>query len=375
MSALESFDSILKRHIAEKDMAGASYAVVINGETAYKNCVGHANLEKDIPLSSDTIMRLASMTKPITGVAVMKACELGLLRLDDPVEKYIPEFAELTVADIEDGKVVGSHPAKNRLFVLDLLNHTSGLGMGTVPQDVLAGITAGDTLETKIPLYAKQPLDFEPRTAAGYSATMAFDVACRIVEIVSGMEYEAFIRRYILDPLGMKDTGYELTEEMESRLAVMYHCTDGKIVPSRPEQIILPNVPGTYRCGGTQMFSTLDDYTKFALMLANDGELNGVRILSKESVDAIATSTLPESIRCGSWEEWGISVRVIQHKSEPSQMLNKGAFGWSGAYETHFFIDRELKMCAVLFKNVTSGLGAGAVTSREFETEVMKLFN
>ena len=373
MAVLESFDKILEKHLSEKDMAGASYSVVINGETVYHNCLGYANIEKNIPLAPDTIMRLASMTKPLTGVAVLKAQELGLLSLDDLVEKYLPEFANLNVAEIEDSKVVGTHPAKNHLKILDLLNHTSGIGMGTVPQEALGRIGAEDTLETGVPYYAKQPLDFEPRTAQGYSATMAFDVACRIVEIVSGMQYYEFLKKYVLDPLGLKDTVYKLNEEQRERLAVMYHCTDGNIVPSRPEQIILPNVPETYSCGGTQMYSTLPDYTKFARMLLGGGEVDGVRILSPESVKAMATSTLPEAIRCGAWEEWGISVRVIQHK-EGSQVLNPGAFGWSGAYETHFFVDPSTDMCAVLFKNVTSGLGAGAVTSREFEAEVMKLF-
>lgn len=373
MATLESFDRILEKHISEKDMPGAAYTVVVGGKTLYENCIGHANIEKDLPITPKTIMRLASMTKPITGVAVLKAQELGLLSLGDPVEKYLPEFADLMVADIEDGKVVGTHPFTNHLTVLDLLNHTSGIGMGTVPTEALARITHEDTLATGIPHYARQPLDWEPRTATGYSATMAFDVACRIVEIASGMEYFAFIKKYILDPLGMEDTVYELSSEQESRLAVMYHCADGKVVPSRPEQIILPNVPPTYRCGGTQMYSTLADYTKFARMLCGSGEVDGVRVLSPESVDAMATSTLPEAIRCGAWEEWGISVRVIQVKQD-WQVLNPGAFGWSGAYETHFFVDRKLDMCAVLFKNVTSGLGAGAVTAREFEAEVMKLF-
>lgn len=355
-------------------MAGASYTVTVGGKTVYENCIGHADLEKGILLAPDTIMRLASMTKPLTGVAVMKAQELGLLSLDDLVEKYLPEFADLQVAEIEDGKVTGTHPFTNHLTVLDLLNHTSGIGMGAVPTEGLNVITPEDTLATGIPRYARQPLDFEPRTATGYSATMAFDVACRIVEIVSGMEYFAFLKKYVLDPLGMKDTDYDLNDEQKTRLAVMYHCTDGNIVPSRPEQIILPHVPPTYRCGGTQMYSTLSDYTKFARMLCGNGEVDGVRILSPESVDAMATSTLPEAVRCGAWDEWGISVRVIQVK-DGGQKLNPGAFGWSGAYETHFFVDRSIDMCAVLFKNVTSGLGAGAVTSREFEAEVMKLFD
>ena len=373
MKTLESFDRILEKHLAERDMAGASYAIVINGETVYQNCLGHADLENNIPLAPNTIMRLASMTKPITGVAVLKAQELGLLSLDDLVEKYLPEFANLSVAEFEDGRIVGSHPATNHLRILDLLNHTSGLGMGTVPTEALSRINSEDTLETGIPYYAKQLLDFEPRTAQGSSATMAFDVACRIVEVVSGMENYAFLRKYVLDPLELFDTVYELNDEQSKRLAVMYHCTDGNIVPSRPDQIILTNVPETYRCGGTQMYSTLLDYTRFAQMLLNGGELDGVRILSPESVKAMATSTLPEAIRCGAWEEWGISVRVIQHK-EGWQVLNPGAFGWSGAYETHFFVDPSTNMCAVLFKNVTSGLGAGAVTAREFEAEVMKLF-
>ncbi len=374
MKALKTVDQFIERHMSQRDMPGAAYNIVIKDEIVYQNCIGLADVENNVPITPKTVMRLASMTKPITGVAVLKARELGLLSLEDLVEKYIPQFASLQVAEIEEGKVVGSHPAKNHLRILDLLNHTSGLGMGTVPQEVLFAIGDGDTLENTVPKYPNQLLDFEPRTAAGYSATMAFDVACRIIEIVSGMEYFAFIKKYILDPLGMADTVYELSPEQEARLAVMYHCTDGNIVPSTPEQMILSNVPPTYRCGGTQMYSTLEDYTRFARMLANYGQLEGVRILSRESVELMATPSLPEEIKNNGWEEWAISVRAIKRRELPSQALNAGAFGWSGAYETHFFVDPALEMCAVFFKNVTSGLGGGAYTAREFETAVMELF-
>lgn len=354
-------------------MAGASYTVTVNDKTVYSNCIGHADLENNIPLSTDTVMRLASMTKPITATAVLKAAELGLLSLGDLVESYIPEFSEMTVAEIADGKIIGCHKAKNHIAILDLLNHTSGIGMGTVPTEALDRLTPDDTLATAIPRYASQPLDFEPRTATGYSATMSFDVASRIVELVSGMEYNEFLHKYILDPLGMKDTVYELSEEQKSRLAVMYHCSDGKIVPSRPEQLIFSHVPCSYRFGGARLFSTIEDYTKFARMLAGFGQVDGTRILSENSVRAMAKSTLPDSIRCGASEEWGIGVRVIQKKNE-NQVLNPGAFGWSGAYETHFFVDPSLGLSAVFFKNVTSGLGSGAITAKEFEAEVMKLF-
>ncbi len=372
VSGLKAFDDILLGHMEKKEMAGASYVVARGGETIFENCVGFSDIAAGKKLEFDTIMRLASMTKPLTGAAVMKARELGLLGLGDPVSKYIPEFSSLSVAEFDaGGNITGTHPTDSEIYIRDLLNHTSGIGMSAATQKIFGSAFPGITLADLVPKYASVPLDFEPRTASAYSATMSFDIACRIVEIVSGMEYEAFLKKHILAPLGMCDTAYALSPLQEKRLAVMYHCENGKIVPSRPDQLILSNVTPTFKAGGTQLFSTILDYSRFAAMLCGGGEYGGARILSPESVKLMASSSLPEALRGKGREEWGLSVRVITRKEPPDQALNPGAFGWSGAYETHFFIDPGLSLYAVLFKNVTSGLGAGAVTSREFEREVM----
>ncbi|NLD87065.1 MAG: beta-lactamase family protein [Clostridiales bacterium] len=371
MTSLESFDRILEKHISDKEMAGASYIIYRKGSVIFENHIGYGDIENNRKLTPDTIMRLASMTKPITSAAVMVAREMNLLSLDDLVSKYIPGFKRMNVAEFENGKLVGIRPSGTELRIIDLLNHTNGLGAGSVPQIIATEIGETDTLATGIPKYASQILDFEPRTAIGYSGTMAFDVACRIVEIVSGAKYEEFIRKYILLPLEMNDTGYDLTQEQEKRLAVMYHCESGEIKVSRPDQLLLPNVPRSYKCGGTQMFSTIADYSRFVLMLAGNGEFEGIRVLSSESVEMMSHSTLPENLQGLDYYEWGIGMRVLTKKRPPEQVLNPGAYGWSGAYETHFFIDPSLDICALLFKNVSSGLGAGAVTARELEREVM----
>ncbi len=374
MNVLSGFDRILNDHIAAREMTCASYTVSLDGEIVCENALGLADVAAGRPLDRNAVMRLASMTKPVTGAAVMLAREMGLLSLDDEVSRYLPGFARMRVAEFDgEGRVVGSHPAETPITVKMLLNHSSGLGMGRVPCPALAEAGPEATLASVVPLYAEQLLDFEPGSAAAYSATQSFDVACRIVEMVTDTEYERFLRERIFDPLGMRDTTYAPSEEQLSRLAVMYFCSGGDPVPAKPTDLILSNVPVTFRAGGTQLYSTLPDYTRFAAMLCGGGSWRGVRVLAPESVRLMAAPSLPPALQ-GGCETWGLSVRVIRRQSWPDQPLLPGAFGWSGAYETHFFADPERRLSAVLFKNVAGGLGSGAVTSREFEREVVSAF-
>ena len=375
MNTLTGFDRVIERHIAANEMTCASYTVCIDGEVVRQNALGLADRTTGRPLREDAVMRLASMTKPVTGVAVMRARELGLLDLDDEVSRYLPEFAHLRVAEFDgEGKIVGSHPATTPLTIKMLLNHSSGLGAGKVKCRALDEAGPGATLASIVPQYAEQPLDFEPLSATGY-ANLPFDTACRIIEIVSGMEYEQFIRKHILGPLGMTDTTYAPSDAQLSRLATMYFCKGGEpVAASYEEATHYPHAPVSFKAGGTRLFSTLPDYTRFAAMLCGEGTWRGIRILQPESVRLMATPSLPDRLQ-GEYETWGLSMRVIRRQNWPGQPLPAGCFGWSGAFETHFFIDPALHLSAVLFKNIAGGFGSGAPTSREFEREVVAEFN
>ena len=369
MRPITSFDRYIEREIADKKAVYAAYRVTKGRETVCGGDFGMADREKGIPFPERSVLRLASMTKPLTGAAVMKAREMGFLSLSDKVSKYLPGFRAMRVAVFgPDGEIAGDKPAEHELTVASLLNHTNGLGTGGVPCRILEEAEPGATLSSLVPRYPEQLLDFEPFTATGYSSTMAFDVAAYLVEMTSSMEYESFLRKYILEPLGMEDTGYSLTPSMRERLAKLYRA-DGEITLVGEKGGILPRLSTTFKAGGTQVFSTLWDYRQFALMLLGEGRGEDGEILSPESVRLLSSPSLPAPLR-GGCEEWGLSMRVIMKKDPPGQMLDPGCYGWSGAYETHFFVDPGHDLAAILMKNISNGLGAGAPSARAFEKAV-----
>ena len=370
---LKKIDEITKKRIEDKRLVSACYAVFQNNEKVYENAFGYADIENKIPLTPDTEMRLASMTKPITGVALMKVVEEGKVSLDDKVSKYIPSFKNMNVAIIDDkGKITGQFPSRNEIEVRDLLNQASGLGEGEAGNRAWKDyhIKDGDTLSSIVPKFGDQLLDFEPRTNFIYSWTQAFDTAAYIVELVTGREFEEYILENILHPIGCYDTVYTPSKEQFARLMKMYDARDGKITEIDMGGKIFGDVPLTYKAAGAGMIGTLHDYLKFAGMLYNEGEFNGARVLKPETVKLMATVSnvgLPADFV----EAWGLSMRVIARRTE-TQLLTEGTFGWSGAYGTHFFIDPKDKIYAVYMKNLLDGGGAGADTAREFEQVIME---
>ncbi len=370
---LKKLDEITKRRIEDKRLVSACYAICQDNEKVYENSIGYADIENKIPLTPDTELRLASMTKPITGVALMKVVEEGKVSLDDKVSKYIPSFKQMNVAIMDDkGKITGQYPSRNEIEVRDLLNQASGLGEGEAGNRAWKDyhIKQGDTLSTIVPKFGGQLLDFEPRTNFIYSWTQAFDTAAYIVELVTGCEFEEYILDNILHPIGCYDTVYTPTEEQFARLMKMYDARDGKITEIDMGGRIFGDVPLTYKAAGAGMIGTLNDYMKFAGMLYNEGAFNGARILKPETVRLMRTVSnvgLPDDFV----EAWGLSMRVIGRQTE-TQVLPAGTFGWSGAYGTHFIIDPKDRIYAVYMKNLLDGGGAGADTAREFEQVIME---
>jgi CubicO group peptidase (beta-lactamase class C family) len=314
-------------------------------------------------MSKDAIFRIMSMTKPIIGVATMMMIEEGKVRLQDPIAKYIPEWANITVAVAQPAPAGAGNPApppaagtasepryytvpaERPVTVRDLLTHVSGLVSGPMSGAAARAVAAkpNETLADYVPRLGKVPLEFQPGTRWAYSAAAGFDVLSRVVEITSGMPIDKFVKQRIFDPLGMKDTTY-IVPKGNPRLVKLYsHTPDGLKPAADP-----PFMNGVYFSGGGGLVSTATDYAQFALMLANDGEWNGARIISPRSVELMDSVFAPDTLPGRpTGESFGLSMRVVNDPAARNSFLTKGSFGWSGAYGTHFWVDRKEKLIAI----------------------------
>ena len=354
----------IAKRIEEKFIAGASMAVAVDGRMAYQSTQGLADIEAGRKINRDTTFRLASMTKPVTGVAIMILKERGLIGLDEPVSRYLPELGAWRVAAAN-----GTESAKRTVTIRDCLTHTSGLGQETTLYAEAADRLPEDmyNLENIVRMYASVPLDFQPGEKTGYSAIAAMNVLARVVEAVTGMSFSAFASTEIFNPLGMGDTTWTPNAHQWNRVAEVYEP-----ITLKKHDIGQAGFEGfkkPYPCGSAGLVGTLVDYLRFTLMLASGGELNGARILSKESVKEMATPQLkPDLPGLGPDENWGLSMRVTTRQTE-AQPLPAGCFGWSGAYGTHFWIDPAHNACAVLMAAGDVG-GSASPLSREVEKAV-----
>ena len=367
----ENIEKRINERIASGMVGGCAAMVMQDGEVLYKNCFSSEGFD----IKENTTFRLASMTKPITAAAVLICIDRGLVSLEDKVSKFVPGFAKMQIGRMNDGKLEIVGDAEKEITVLHLLTHTSGLGSGDVGNYALSKMTwekEQSCLREAVEHYSRSALDFEPFSAQFYSAIFGFDVLARIVEIASGCEYNDFVRENIFEPLGMVDTTFTPTDEQRSRLVPMHDYVDKKSVAvDFPEGGMFEGLPLAYFMGGAGLASTVNDYSKFAQMLLNKGEYEGKRIISKESVEAMATPHVPYEIMPYS-ERWGLGVRVIV--DDEYKRLPVGCFGWSGAYGTHFWVDPENKITAIYLKNSRFDGGSGAETAAHFEEDVTNSF-
>ena len=347
-------------------MLGCVYGVYDKNGELLSSAIGYSDLAGTKAMKTDAIFRMASMTKPITGVAVMQLYEKGLIDLDAPLSKWFPAFENMLVAEkIENKQVVKVHKATVQLTPRMLLSHSNGLGTSNVTN--LHNLRVTD-LAQSVNNYGADVLGFEPTTNAGYSATYAFDVLARIVEIESGMPYDMYVKKYIFEPLGMVDTTYLPSDEQLSRIVdfVSISGTSLSLGKINAKSGFAGYEDGTVS-GSWGLFSTLDDYSRFARMLLRGGELDGVRILKEETVALMSTvNPLSVAANMSSTQNWGLSVKV-REKTTSSQPLSVGSYGWSGAYGTHFWVDPELGYVAIYMLNLSGCGGSGAPTVSEFE--------
>jgi CubicO group peptidase (beta-lactamase class C family) len=326
----------MEQFVADHEIAGAVTLVTEAGRIVHLDATGKADVAHDRPMRPDTIFWIASMTKPITGTAVLMMQEEGKLSVDDLVSKHIPAFADLKT---KDGK-----PAN--LTIRHLLTHTSGLG------EMSGGPASGvKTLAEAIPFYLEKPVAFEPGSKWSYCQS-GINTAARIVEVVSGQSFPDFLQQRLFGPLGMKDTTFYLNDDQVPRLATSYQRTDKKELKPVPLMILGSKSPTSrdrlpLANGG--LFSTAPDYANFCQMILNGGEANGKRFLKPESV-RLMTTVQSGDVKTGftPGNGWGLGWCVIREPQGISAMLSPGTFGHGGAYGTQFWIDPLKKRVYVL---------------------------
>jgi CubicO group peptidase (beta-lactamase class C family) len=376
------------RHIEAKDVSGAVTLVARRGRIVHFEAQGLMDIDAKKPMVKDSIFRLASMSKPITAVAVMMLVEEGKIRLTDRVSAFIPEFKTMKVAVARGTNAPVQMPAFGRggppapapdfdlvpaareITVRDLLTHTSGLmsgGVSGAEQAKLAPRSANDTLPNYIPKLAQTPLDFQPGTLWRYSGLYGFDVLARIVEIVSGQPYDQFLKQHLFEPLGMKDTGFAPTPERMARVATIYQRTPNGLQPApNANQLI----SGTYFSASGGLMSTAEDYLQFAQMLVNGGQLNGKRYLGPKTVELMTSNHTGEMVngqfgRPAHGMGFGLGVQVVLDPVAADLRVSPGTYGWAGAYGTNQNMDPKEKMVSIIMMQ-----GASGPLQRDFENAV-----
>ncbi len=364
-SRLEQVDEVMQRYMDEQKFAGAVTLIARDDQIAHFSALGVMDIDSGRPMERDAVFRIMSMTKPIVAVAILMMVEEGRVRLTDPASRFIPELADPEVASASGP---GPSAASREVTVRDLLTHTAGL-MTTGGRSGEYGVEIGprDSLEDVIPRLGEVPLDFDPGTRWAYSGQFGFDVLAHIVEIASGEDFDDFVVARIFEPLGMDDTFF-VPPRNHPRLTTLYQVIDDQLTEV-PE---LAFVNGRYFSGGGGLFSTAEDYLQFALMLLHDGERNGIRLLGRRTAETMRSAFIPDTLPGrGAGEAYGLGVRVVTDPAARDTMLSEGSFGWSGAFNTHFFIDPQERLVGI-FMTQSAFYPQRQQVREDFETAVMQ---
>lgn len=366
--------ALLDQLVASGKLPGASVLITRNGHEAYYHQTGFQDVASRDPVERDTIFRIFSMTKPVTAAAVMILVDDGTLRLDDPLSKYVPELADLRVCAGQEGGAIATTPAQP-VRVRDLLTHTAGFSYWFQQGSPVASLYDTELgagrfeawrfdpkyggLEGLAKSMSRVPLVGQPGERWHYS--MALEVAGMVVERASGKTLDVFMQERIFVPLGMRDTAFSIAPEKAGRLASLYGPdAEGKLelIERGAESLLLRPVPGL--SGGGGLTSTIDDYARFATMLANGGELDGKRVLSVGAVTQMTTSQLePKQLAelpylaqfglggTGAGLGFGLGGAVVVDPSRSVVPTVRGEYSWGGAASTTFWVDRHNQVSVV----------------------------
>ena len=370
LAYIDSF--IQKKYLDTGCMPGALTMVWRKGEVAHFSALGMADVERKTKLAEDTIFRIYSMTKPITSVAIMMLVEQGLISLDDPVHKFIPEWKDLGVYAGGFMETFRTTRTQRPMLVVDLLRHTSGLTYGfqlstnvdAAYRKVKIGeIEKSGTLDDMIAKLAKLPLEFSPGTAWNYSVST--DILGYIVGKVSGMAFEDYLRTKIFKPLGMVDTDFHVHAGKESRFAACYSVSPKGGMDLQDDPAKSPYLaPPSLVSGGGGLVSTASDYLKFCRMMINGGSLDGVQILSPKTVELMTRNHLPDnkdlpSLSRSLFSEvayngigFGLGFSVTMDPVKTMIPGSVGEYSWGGAATTSFWIDPKEDLIAIFMTQV-----------------------
>jgi CubicO group peptidase (beta-lactamase class C family) len=368
---LARIDAMCEDAIKFGSIPGVVALVARHGKIVYFKAFGMADNAAGRALKTDDIFRIASQTKAITATAVMTLWEEGRFQLDDPISKFIPEFKNPQVLksyNEQDGTWTGE-PAKREITIRDLLTHTSGLGYGFIDGDprikkiyAKAGIieaftTEHATIAENIKKLARLPLHHNPGERFTYA--MGLDVLGYLIEIVSGMSFDAFLQKRLFEPLGMKDTGFYLPADKAYRLVAVQKPENGKWVRF-PVTNYDPDYPikgaKSFFSGGGGLCSTAKDYATFLQMYLNGGELGGLRILSRTTVRSIMGQQVAGELFGGTDSYYGLAFGVATEKGQTrGGNGSAGTFGWGGYFNTQYFADPKEGIIGVLMKQTQGG--------------------
>ena len=348
---LKRLDAAIAEQIGQQQLAGGVMAVLRDGRPVVFKAYGLQDVEAAKPMRTDTIFRIASMSKALTTVAAMILYEEGRFLLKDPVARYLPAFANVQVA-LPQG---GTEKPRRPLTIHDLLTHTAGMSYGPGPAKAAydaAGLKDwylvgnDETLAQWTERFAALPLQGQPGEAFTYG--YATDVLGRLVEVVSGQSLDAFIKARITDPLRMPDTGFSLPPEKLARLANVYGLEGGRLkLMETAATSDFVNGPRKLLSGGAGMLSTAGDYTRFLQMLLNQGQLDGVRILAPHTVALMTADHLGDKAR-GDADGFGLGFWVNVRRGGFRELGSEGAFGWGSAYFPQYTVDPKERL-VILF--------------------------
>ena len=358
-------DQILSDAVESGEVIGVSALVYDEGQVVYQNAFGLQDRERSKPVKRDTIFRIYSMTKPITSALIMDLAEDGELSLNNPAEKYIPELAQMKVAIVDETGTVEMIDQTNPMTIKDLLLHRAGLGYGifgaTSPVEAqyeAAGLFDPDEdLSVKMEKLSTLPLVAQP--GEGWYYSYSIDVLGRIAEVVTGEDFDELMQERLLDPLGMTETGFVVRPDQQDRFASNYILLESgeyELQDDSQSSDYLKDLP--FKSGGGGLVSTLDDYSRFAQMMLQRGQLNGVRVLNAETVDAMMKDQMDADDsyffdwvgpKSNAGFGYGGSVKlshIEQQLADDGQ--GKGQWGWSGLANTQFFVDPENNAYAII---------------------------
>ena len=394
---MDTIRETIQKYIDNGDIAGAAYIVRKNGKVEAEGGLGYADIEKQLPAGPDTLFRLASMTKPIAAIAVMKLIEDGKIRLQDKISTWLPEYRDMKVCSYRVGdefyapdpdSPTGAHAsekilnemtyvdAEREITVYDLMTHSSGIGMGPVGITLAERVSdRKDTIRERVRKYAVIPLDFQPGTEMGYSAIVGMEILSAVIEIISGMSFDEYLEETILGPMGIRDITYSPDEEQTKRIPRLYKYTENHQLEDVTDTdytwlIAIADPVRSMHSASAGLYGSVAAYDKIAQMLLQGGEYNGVRILKAETVEAICQNAGEHKLWLCPGLRWGLGMVVYDDPAFLQSARSAGSYGWSGAFGTHFFVDPQNRLTAVLGINRSNIGGASSPVSFAFEKAI-----